>query len=301
MIRSFLESPFLLDGATGTELDRRGVDVGMPLWSAGVMDEAPDVLREVHASYLQAGADAIITNTFRTHARSLAKAGLGHRAESLTHMAVSIARQARDECRPEAFVWGGVAPLEDCYSPQLAPDARICREEHSNIIRHLVDAGVDLVLIETMCSAHETIAAAEAAMKHAHDAWAISFCLSSNGDIGYLLDGTPISQLLPSLGEARFIGINCVSPTVMADQVKHLRGLLPDTMPIAAYGNVGHADEEGGWVCTDAIDPERYAEHALTWLDAGASIIGGCCGTTPATIRSLYTRFKALSTGDEDR
>ena len=133
-------------------------------------------------------------------------------------------------------LWGGVAPLEDCYSPQLAPDARICREEHSSIIRHLVDAGVDLVLIETMCSAHETIAAAEAAMQHAHDAWAISFCLSSNGDIGYLLDGTPISQLLPSLGEARFIGINCVSPIVMAD---------PGEAPQGAAS--GHHAHRGVW------------------------------------------------------
>ena len=300
MIPSFLETPFLMDGATGTELDRRGVDVGMPLWSAGAMDQAPDVLREVHETYLKAGADAIITNTFRTHERSLAKAGMGNRAEELTHAAVAIARQARDHTRPDAFVWGGVAPLEDCYSPHLAPDSMTCREEHGQIIRPLIDAGVDLVLIETMCSAREAIAAADAASEHANGAWAISFCLTSDGDIGRLLDGTPLSQIISQIASARFIGINCVSPHVLKLQVEHLRSLLPETMPIAAYGNVGHADEEGGWVCTDAIDPERYADHAMSWLNAGASIIGGCCGTTPGTIQSLNSRLRSISTGDDN-
>ena len=288
-----LDNILVLDGATGTELDRRGVDVGMPLWSAGAMDQAPEVLRDVHAAYLEAGADAIITNTFRTHERSLAKAGLGGRAEELTHAAVSIARAARDATNPKALVLGGVAPLEDCYSPSLSPNADTCHREHGQLIGHLVDAGVDLVLIETMCSAHESLAAAEAAAAKVPDACGISFCLSSNGEVGMLLDGTPIAELLPTLRGARFIGINCVAATVLADQVTHLRSLLPDDMAIAAYGNVGHADEEGGWVCTDAIDPEPYASHAMDWIQAGASIIGGCCGTTPASIQAIKRRLQA--------
>ncbi|MCH2161341.1 MAG: homocysteine S-methyltransferase family protein, partial [Phycisphaerales bacterium] len=93
----------LLDGATGTELDRRGVDVRIPLWSARAMDEAPEVLEEVHRAYLLAGADAVITNTFRTHERSLAKAGLGKDAERLTRSAVEIARSACDSARPDAL------------------------------------------------------------------------------------------------------------------------------------------------------------------------------------------------------
>ncbi len=94
----------LLDGATGTEFDRRGVDIGMPLWSAQAIFNAPDVLKEVHASYFEAGADAFITNTFRTHQRSLAKVGMGDHAEELTHQAVSIACDARDAVKPEAMV-----------------------------------------------------------------------------------------------------------------------------------------------------------------------------------------------------
>jgi len=285
----------LLDGATGTELDRRGVDIGMPLWSAQAIFNAPDVLKEVHASYLEAGADAIITNTFRTHQRSLAKAGMGGRAEELTHQAVSIACDARDAVKPEAMVLGSIAPLEDCYRPELTPEANICHHEHTQIIRHLIDGGVDLVLIETMCSASEVIAVSEAAAEHATGKWAISFCLSTSGKPGVLQDGTPMADIAHNLRDAQFIGINCVPATQMQEQVLHLRSLLPNNMPIAAYGNVGYANEEGGWVSTDAIEPERYATYAMQWIDAGASIVGGCCGTTPQTIRMIRQR---LSTKD---
>ncbi|MBT4768184.1 MAG: homocysteine S-methyltransferase, partial [Phycisphaerae bacterium] len=75
---------FVLDGATGTELDRRGVDVGLPLWSAGALIHAPGAVLDVHRAYLKAGADAITANTFRTHERSLLKGGISGRAEELT-------------------------------------------------------------------------------------------------------------------------------------------------------------------------------------------------------------------------
>ena len=281
----------LLDGATGTELDRRGVDVGMPLWSARAMIEAPEILESVHRAYLEAGAGAIITNTFRTHERSLAKAGLGDRAEELTNSAVQIARTARDSIAPQALVLGSVAPLEDCYTPDLAPEPEECRRAHGQLIRRLVEAGADLVLVETMCSAHESLAAVEAAVSEAADRWGICFCLKSDGPPGVLLDGTELADIVSALQRARFIGINCVAAPVLADQVRHLRCLVPEGLPIAAYGNVGHADEEGGWVCTDAIEPARYADHAMAWVEAGASIVGGCCGTTPATIEAIRSRI----------
>ena len=87
---------------------------------------------------------------------------------------------------------GGVAPLEDCYRPDRAPAPETCLEEHREIIGHMVDEGVDLVLIETMCSAHETHAAMTAAQDVAPGRWAVSFCLSGGETPGLLLDGTPV-------------------------------------------------------------------------------------------------------------
>ena len=281
---------FLIDGATGSELDRAGIDVGMPLWSANAIFEAPEILKQVHIAYLEAGAEAIITNTFRTHERSLAKAGIGNRAEELTAKAVEIARSARDEVNTDALIFGSVAPLEDCYSPDLAPLSKVCEEEHGKMIDHLVNAGVDLVLIETMCSAGELCAASIAAMERT-DTWAVSMCLRKDST-GILLDGNPIAEFIPALAHARFIGINCYPATKLAEQVAYLRSIAPTHIPIAAYGNVGYADDDGGWVNTDAVDPNAFAEYAMDWVKAGANIVGGCCGTTPKTIaairKSLY-------------
>ena len=276
----------LLDGATGTELDRRGVDVGLPLWSARAMLEAPEILEAVHRDYLESGAEAVTTNTFRTHRRSLAKEGYGDRAESLTRDAVAIAAAARDAINPEAMVLGSVAPLEDCYTPDLAPDADACRREHTELIEQLVEAGVDLVLVQTMSSAHESLAAAAAAEECAPGNWAISFCLAP-GEPGVLMDGTPLTEVVPELGSPRFVGINCIAATLMADQVRHLRSIVDDGTPVAACGNVGYPDDEVGWINTDAIEPGIYASHVQDWIEAGAGIVGGCCGTTPATIRAI--------------
>ncbi len=289
----------LLDGGTGTELDRRGVDIGLPLWSARAIIEAAEVLQDVHRSYLAAGARLITTNTFRTHERSLAKAGMGDRAAALTHQAVSIARAACDDMATDAQVLGSVAPLEDCYRPELAPDAATCRSEHEQIIRHLIDGGVDVVLIETMCAAREAIAAVEAARAAQPQQWAISFCLRSTGPPGVLLDGTALSDVVLHLEGAAFVGINCVPAPQLAEQVAFLRATLPESTPIAAYGNVGYADEQGGWISTDAIEPNRYATYAADWIEAGATIVGGCCGTSPDTIRAIASKLRSSS--DEHR
>ena len=277
----------LLDGATGTELDRMGVDLSMPLWSARAMDEAPEKLASVHKAYLQAGAGAIVTNTFRTHARSLAKGGLGSQASRLTHAAVAIARQAIQDSNSSALLLGSVAPLEDCYSPELSPDYKTCQIEHGKLMTDLVEAGVDFILIETMCTAHESRAAAKVAAEIAPGRWGLSLCLAQEDEIGVLQDGQMLVDLIPDLHEASFIGINCVAASGMEDQIVHLRSCLSNSIPIMAYGNVGYADHEGGWVSTDAIEPTQYAKYVMKWIERGASIVGGCCGTTPATISAI--------------
>ncbi|MDP7028590.1 MAG: homocysteine S-methyltransferase family protein [Phycisphaerales bacterium] len=282
-----MNQPVVLDGATGTELERRGVDIGLPLWSARAILDAPQVLQDVHAAYLDAGARVVTANTFRTHQRSLAKAGMGSRWVELTRRAVDIACAARDSHAPSARIFGSVAPLEDCYRPDLAPAAGVCREAHEAMIRVLVDAGVDGVLIETMCAGREAEAAAEAARDVAPAAWAISFCFQSGSQPGVLLDGTDVQRLMPVLEQAQIVGVNCVAAPEVVEHVGRLRGLVRPEQVVAAYANIGYATPEGAWVTTDAVDPDRYAAYAAEWVSAGASMIGGCCGTTPETIRAI--------------
>jgi S-methylmethionine-dependent homocysteine/selenocysteine methylase len=277
----------LLDGATGTELDRRGVDIGLPLWSARALLDAPEVLSEIHHDYLDAGAGAITANTFRTHHRSLAKAGLGDQATALTRRAVEIAREARDAHQPGALVLGSVAPLEDCYRPDLVPEVAACRAEHAEMISCLLEAGADLILIETMNSLAEATAAADAARRLAPGKWMISVCTKPQGPPGILLSGEPVEPLLDCVHDARAVGVNCVAAPHVEAQVRFLGDALPDGVRIMAYANVGHADEAGNWISTNAVDPARFADYARRWVDAGATIVGGCCGTTPDTIRAI--------------
>jgi S-methylmethionine-dependent homocysteine/selenocysteine methylase len=172
----------LLDGATGTELNRRGVDTGLPMWSANALttDTGLNVLRQIHLDYLNAGADILTANTFRTHRRALA--GKGHAARELTRRAVATAQEAVAQFGQPAQVAGSVAPLEDCYRPDLVPPDDACRAEHSERIQHLVEAGVDLLLIETMNSIREAVIAAQLATITGRPTW-VSFVCDREGRI----------------------------------------------------------------------------------------------------------------------
>lgn len=283
---------YLLDGATGTELGRRGVDISLPLWSARAITESPQVLADIHRDYLLAGADIITANTFRTHRRSLAKVGMGDRAQEMTQRAVEIVLEARDRYNPDALVVGSIAPLEDCYSPQLAPDAATCALEHGEIMDHLLEAGVDGLLIETQNNLHEAEAAAQQAQQRVPGRWIMSFCASHTGPPGMLLSGESLADLLPSMQDAAAVGVNCTPAPMTEAQVKLLRLLLPHHQRIIAYANVSKANPNGGWETTDAVDPENYAEYAARWIAAGASVIGGCCGTRPEMIRAIAKRLR---------
>ena len=122
--------PILLDGAMGTELQRRGADTRLPLWSARALVEAPDLVAEIHREEVEAGADVLTANTFRTHRRTLAKGGLAERSRELSALAVRLAREAAPAGRP-VFVAGSIAPLEDCYRPDLVPEDAVLEREHS--------------------------------------------------------------------------------------------------------------------------------------------------------------------------
>src|SRR5260221_3956648 len=139
--------PILLDGATGTELNRRGVNTDLPLWSANALLTAPEVLGQIHADYIRAGAEMVTANTFRAHRRSLAGGGpaYGERAAELVRQAVALARAAAAPAAAgrEVFVAGSQAPLEDCYSPQLVPPQAECEREHAEMAQHLAAAGAD--------------------------------------------------------------------------------------------------------------------------------------------------------------
>jgi S-methylmethionine-dependent homocysteine/selenocysteine methylase len=272
----------LLDGATGTELNRRGVDTGLPLWSANALatNSGLNVLRQIHLDYLNAGADVLTTNTFRTHRRALA--GQQQTARELTRRAVATAQEAVAQFGQQRQVAGSLAPLEDCYRPDLVPTDDECRSEHSERIQDLVEAGVDLLLIETMNSIREAVIAAESATATGRPTW-VSFVCDSEGRI---LSGESVAvaaEMLMPLG-VKGLGVNCGPAHTLAKPLAELRAICGPDFPLIAYGNIGYADGAQGWINTDAVDPENYWQCARTWP---AQIVGGCCGTSPEHIRKL--------------
>lgn len=272
----------LLDGATGTELNRRGVDTGLPLWSANALttDAGLNVLRQVHLDYLNAGADVITTNTFRTNRRVLV--GKGFSAHELTLRAVATAREAVAEFGKPALVAGSLSTLEDCYRSDLVPPDDECHAEHSERVDHLVEGGVDLLLIETMNSIREAVSAAKIATATGLPTW-VTFVCDKDGRILSGESLTHAAELLMPLG-VKALGVNCMPAHTIAQPLSELRAICGENFPLVAYGNIGYVDDEQGWINTDSTTPAGYLQHAQSWP---AQIIGACCGSTPEHIRKL--------------
>jgi homocysteine S-methyltransferase len=286
--------PIILDGATGTELDRRGVDTGLPLWSANALlsDGGQSILKEIHADYVRAGAEILTANTFRTHRRALLPSGNGGRALELTRRAVDIARRAIAEAGGSAprFIAGSISTLEDCYRPDLVPSDAECRTEHSERVQHLLEAGVDILLIETMNSIREAVIAAKLAAITGTPV-IVSFVCDREGRILSGESFTDAARELLPLGVTA-LGTNCGPAACLRHPLDELRSACGPDFPLIAYANIGYADDRKGWVNTDAEDPDAYCSHTMDWP---VHIVGGCCGTCPAHITRLHAAIHSHS------
>jgi S-methylmethionine-dependent homocysteine/selenocysteine methylase len=274
----------------GSDLDRRGLPTTLPLWSAVGLLERPDLVRQIHLENLLAGADVITTDTFRTTARTLRHAGIDPvRAAELDALAVQLAIDARTEAgRPEALIAGSMAPLEDCYRPTFETPPEVALTEHRAQAGNLAAAGVDLIMVETMPTAAEAEIALRAAIETGRPATVGFVCaLPDRGQPAQLLSGETLHDAVArvSLLAPAAIFVNCAAPPVITAALRELRELT--TLPIGAYANVGHGDDERGWSPHGAITGERYAAHAADWIALGARVVGGCCGTHPAHTAAL--------------
>lgn len=283
----------LLDGATGTEIERRGLHTYVPLWSALGLMERPELVRAIHEDYARAGADILTANTFRTTARTLAHAGHdpAHAAD-LTELAVRLAREAAVASQRDILIAGSIAPLEDCYSPWLSPPDEVAYEEHLAHARNLAAAGVDFLMIETMPVIHEAVAAVRAARATGLPVTA-SFVLGSDGR---LLSGETLADAVHSVAPLGVCAlfVNCSPPGTITEALQSLRKLTD--LPIGGYANLGTVDDTVGWKADERISGPAYAAAAESWLQAGAQIIGGCCGTRPehiAALRALIDGYQA--------
>lgn len=277
----------VMDGGMGAEIERRGGPATLPLWSAEALLTRPEMVRQIHTEYLRAGAEIIVTDTFRTTRRTFAKKDLADQAATATALACSLACQAREDVRASNEIWiaGSVAPLEDCYSPELTPPQSAVEAEYAELVAQLRQGGVDFILLETMITARETLAGIRAAQQNGLP-FAVSFCCNAALT---LLDGEPLSRVVRAVEpwQPLFIGVNCVSTAIATTIVRELRKLT--TLPVSVYA-------QGAGLAAGEMADERhlhtYLQATHQWLDAGVQLVGGCCGTTPAYIRALCQLLK---------
>ena len=285
-----LPSPVLLDGAVGTELSRRGVPTTLPLWSAHALSDPRglEVLTGIHRDYARAGARLLVTNTFRTTRRVLGRAGLGEADWRLfNRRAVEAARAGAVAAPGECLVAGGIAPLEDCYRPDLVPPQAACLDEHRRQVELLAGLGVDLIMIETMNQATEALAALRAARATGLDVL-LSLCPAPPA---HLLSGEPLEEVVPRLVEEggtalRGLLLNCAAPEVL-EVVQPRLAALAGRLPHGLYAHLGEPDPIAGWRLPERHDPEGYARWMRERVQRGARLVGGCCGTTPEHITAL--------------
>lgn len=294
------QRPFVvLDGAMATELEARGCNLADSLWSAKVLMENPELIREVHLDYYRAGAQVAITASYQATPAGFAARGLDEaQSRALIGKSVELARKAREAYLAEnahagtLLVAGSVGPygayLADGseYRGDYARSAEEFSAFHRPRVEALLDAGADLLACETLPSFAEIEALVSLLAEYPRArAW---FSLTLR-DSEHLSDGTPLRDVVAALADnpqVVALGINCIALENTTAALKHLQGLT--ALPLVVYPNSGeHYDavtktwHHHGEAC------ETLAGYLPQWLAAGAKLIGGCCRTTPKDIAEL--------------
>jgi S-methylmethionine-dependent homocysteine/selenocysteine methylase len=297
--------PILLDGATGSELQRRGVNVsrgtsvetGSGAWSATAIEEAPEVVCAIHEDYLRIGVDVITANSYATNRGRLARIGLGHRMAEFSRRAVEIARDARDRIAPKACVAGSLGPTT--AFPDLAPRNELSRDWRDQVAV-LAEAGVDLILIELMSAVAQLLPAVEAASGSG-----LPILLGIRvTSAGRMFSGETMEQLVAALEDTPqgvdAVLLMCSAPDAISASLPGIATAFKG--PVGAYANIGYRQashtpgrRDRPYYEIDVGDntPGRYAEYGRTWRALGAQLIGGCCGTTPDHIAALCSVVRA--------
>lgn len=286
--REMIESRVVvLDGATGTNLQKAGMPTGVcpEQWIL----EHPQTLIDLQRLYVEAGTDIVYTPTFTASRIKLEEYGLADRLEEMNRALVALSKEA--VAGSSALVAGDLTMT----GKQLAPIGDLpfetLVEVYKEQARVLADAGVDLFVVETMMSLQETRAALIAIREVCDLPVMASLTYESDGRTLYGTDAKTAMVVLQSLG-ADAVGLNCsTGPMEMVPAVEQMREVA--TIPVLAKPNAGLPQLEDG-VTVYRMTPEEFATAGTALVEAGASIVGGCCGTTPAHIKALADAVKGM-------
>lgn len=293
----------ILDGALATELESHGCNLDDPLWSASVLLEKPELIYQVHTEYFRAGADCAITASYQATIAGFAERGIEEmQALELINRTVSLARKARDDYwkeykqpnRPKPFVAASVGP----YGAYLADGSeyignygvtdKILADFHRKRLAALIEAGADLLAFETIPSLQEAKVLTELLKEYPNTyAW-LSFSLKNETEIS---DGTSLEdcgRLFTENDQIAAIGFNCAPVQIITEAIKNIKEST--NKPIIVYPNSGETYDPSTktWHGEDVCAGLSHEE----WFNTGASIIGGCCRTSPRDIEAIALSWR---------
>lgn len=304
----------VLDGATGTELEARGAPQTSDAAWADCSATHPEIVSAVHADYVRAGADIITTNTYSTGPHVLRKMGRADKIRPWNTISVELARAAAaSDSDAPVLVAGSVSaygngamryPSLDGEHVWGESDPGQLSANFREQIDILVEAGIDLVLLEFLgATADDIEIGVDAALSFGLPVIAsLSAVIDANHE-AVLAEITPDSAVADAgrpVGEAvrRIADKRIAAICAMHSEIDDIDGILPRIRaawpgPLGAYPNRTGFWDGRQWIFTEQVTPDAYAKRARGWVELGATIVGGCCGTTPAMIAAVSAELKA--------
>jgi methionine synthase I (cobalamin-dependent) len=291
----FANRPVLADGAMGTVLYARGVFINRCYDELNLSD--PGLILAIHEEYLQAGAEILETNTFGANRFRLARHGLAGKVAEINAAGVRVARQAvahlKEKQAGEAYVAGAIGPLGVRLEPLGKTGLDEARAAFSEQIKALADAGVDLLILETMPALNEAHEAALAAACETAPHLPVLVMVTVDDESNCLDGASPERPPRCSPSGARTPSAATAPPARPPFSPLSKRMRAATDLPLAAMPNAGMPRAVEGrniYICS----PEYMASFARKFIAAGASFVGGCCGTTPSHIRAMKSAMRAI-------
>jgi len=283
---------FVLDGAMGTQLITHGIQPGTCNEMLNL--DSADVILRIHKSYLEAGSDVVLTNTFGGNRFSLARHGLAGRVGEINTAAAKLAREAAGQ---DKYVLGDIGPTGDFLEPLGSLKSDELKAAFAEQAKALLDGGVDGFIIETMAAVDEATIAIEAA-RSVSDSLPVfaSMSFDKRGPDFRTMMGVDVKTAVSVLVSADVVGFNCGTETLdeYAELAKRYMAAVQESGEgalVFAEPNAGKPELVDG-KAVYKVTPEEFGEAAVKIRAAGISIIGGCCGTSPEHIKALANKLR---------
>jgi len=287
-----VDQTLLADGAMGTMLHGRGIGFDKCFDELNLTN--PAAVEDIHREYIEAGARLVITNTFGANRFKLTRHGLDEQVERINQAGVELAKRVVTASGKDVLVAGDVGPLGVRIAPYGRVQPEVARAAFSEQIAALCSAGADLIVIETMTDLYEIKEAIKAARSTCSLPVVASMTFTRDDRTILGDDPARVAAILSEAG-ADVIGVNCSGgPAQLLRILKAMRTVAPEKR-FWVKPNAGWPEQVGGRIMYPA-DAEYFGEYALSFREAGASVVGGCCGTTPAHIASMHQALESAAT-----